>query len=232
MNEQSPIRIGMVLFPKLTQLDLTGPYEVLNTDPRTRIDLLWHRLEPIEAQGGLILTPSATFGDYGRPDVLFVPGGPGVLDAMDDEALLDFIRGTADDAQYITAVCTGSLVLAAAGLLVGKRATCHWSSIHLLELMGATPVNQRVVEDGKFISGGGVTSGIDFGLVLASRLLGEDIARRIQLLLEYDPAPPFEGGHPDTAAAETVDAVTGLMSEVIEKRRQAAERIARERLKL
>ena len=232
MNEQSPIRIGMVLFPKLTQLDLTGPYEVLNTDPRTRIDLLWHRLEPVEAQGGLILTPSATFGDYGPPDVLFVPGGPGVLDAMDDEALLDFIRGAASHAQYVTAVCTGSLVLAAAGLLVGKRATSHWSSIHLLELMGATPVNERVVEDGKIISGGGVTSGIDFGLVLASRLLGEDTARRIQLLLEYDPAPPFESGHPDTAPAETVDAVTGLMSEVIEKRRQAAERIARERLKL
>ncbi len=232
MNGQSPIRIGMVLFPKLTQLDLTGPYEVLNASPRTRIDLLWHRLEPIEAQGGLILTPSATFEDYGRPDVLFVPGGPGVLDAMDDEPLLDFIRGTAGHARYVTAVCTGSLVLAAAGLLVGRRATCHWSSIHLLELMGATPVNERVVEDGKFISGGGVTSGIDFGLVLASRLLGEDAARRIQLLLEYDPAPPFEGGHPDPAPAETVDAVTGLMSEVIEKRRQAAERIARERLKL
>ncbi len=232
MNGQSPIRIGMVLFPKLTQLDLTGPYEVLNSHPRTRIDLLWHRLEPVEAQGGLILTPSAAFADYGRPDVLFVPGGPGVLDAMDDEPLLDFLRGAAADAQYITAVCTGSLVLAAAGLLVGKRATCHWSSIHLLELMGATPVNERVVEDGKFISGGGVTSGIDFGLVLASRLLGEDTARRIQLFLEYDPAPPFDGGHPDTAPAETVDAVTGLMSEVVEKRRQAAERIARERLKL
>ena len=96
MNGQSPIRIGMVLFPKLTQLDLTGPYEVLNSHPRTRIDLLWHRLEPIEAQGGLILTPSAAFGDYGRPDVLFVPGGPGVLDAMDDEPLLDFIRGAAE----------------------------------------------------------------------------------------------------------------------------------------
>ncbi len=232
MNGQPPIRIGMVLFPKLTQLDLTGPYEVLNADPRTRIDLLWHRLEPVEAQGGLILTPSAAFEAYGRPDVLFVPGGPGVLDAMDDEPLLDFIRGAAGYAQYVTAVCTGSLVLAAAGLLVGRRATCHWSSIQLLELMGATPVNARVVEDGKFISGGGVTSGIDFGLVLASRLLGEDAARRIQLLLEYDPAPPFEGGHPDTASAETVDAVTGLMSEVIEKRRQAAERIARERLKL
>ena len=232
MNDQEKIRIGMVLFPYLTQLDLTGPYEVLNASPITEVDFLWHRLEPVTAQGGMVLTPTATFSDYGQPDILFVPGGPGILEAMDDEALIAFIANAAEDSKYITSVCTGSLILAAAGLLIGKRATCHWSSIDFLELMGATPVRERVVEDGNIITGAGVTSGIDFGLVVASRLLGQDAAERILLLLEYDPAPPFQSGSLANAGEATASQVKELMKDIIEKRRQVAERIGREKLNL
>jgi cyclohexyl-isocyanide hydratase len=232
MNGQQKIRIGMVLFPNLTQLDLTGPFEVLNTSPFTEIDLLWHRLEPVTAHGGLVLTPTATFAAYGPPDVLFVPGGPGVLEAMEDEALLGFIAGAAPSVRVLTSVCTGSLILAAAGLLIGKRATCHWSSLDLLSLMGARPVAERVVEDGNIITGAGVTSGIDFGLTVAARLLGRDAAERIQLLLEYDPAPPFQSGSPGAATQATVARVTEILSPMIAKRREAAGRIGREKLKL
>ena len=232
MNEPRTIRIAMVLFPGLTQLDLTGPFEVLSASPFTEIELLWHRLEPVTAQGGLVLTPTATFGEYGAPDVLFVPGGPGVLEAMQDEALLEFVAGAAKNVRFLTSVCTGSLILAAAGLLIGKRATCHWSSIELLALMGAEPVPERVVEDGNIITGAGVTSGIDFGLTVAARLLGQDAAERIQLLLEYDPAPPFQSGSPAQASEATVTKVTEILAPIIDKRRDVAERIGREKLKL
>ncbi len=232
MIDRKIIRIGMVLFPNLTQLDVTGPHEVLNSSPFTEVDFLSHRLEPITAQGGLILTPTATFSEYRQPDVLFVPGGPGVLEAMEDEALITFVTNAAEGAEYITAVCTGSLILAAAGLLIGKRATCHWSSIDLLELMGATPVRERVVEDGNIITGAGVTSGIDFGLVVASHLLGQDAAERIQLLLEYDPVPPFQSGSLANASEATVSGVNEFLKDIIAKRREIAERIGRERLKL
>lgn len=232
VSDQQQIRIAMVLFPGLTQLDLTGPFEVLGTSPLTEIDLLWHRLEPITAQGGLVLTPTATFEEYRAPDVLFVPGGPGVLEAMQDDALLAFVADAAKNVQFLTSVCTGSLVLAAAGLLIGKRATCHWSSIELLALMGAEPVSERVVEDGNIITGAGVTSGIDFGLTVAARLLGRSAAERIQLLLEYDPAPPFQSGSPRSASEATVSGVTEMMKGTIEKRRDTAARIGREKLKL
>ncbi len=199
-SQTKQIRIAMVLFPGLTQLDLTGPFEVLNTSPFTEIDLLWHRLEPVVAQGGQVLAPTATLEDYRAPDVLFVPGGPGVLEAMQDDALLAFVIGAAKNVQFLTSVCTGPLIFGAAGLLIGKRATCHWSSIELLALMGAEPVSERVVEDGNIITGAGVTSGIDFGLTVAARLLGQDAAERIQLLLKYDPAPPFQSGSPARAS--------------------------------
>jgi cyclohexyl-isocyanide hydratase len=231
-SQPKKIRIATVLFPGLTQLDLTGPFEVLNTSPFTEIDVLWHRLEPVIAQGGLVLTPTATFEDYGAADVLFVPGGPGVLEAMQDDALLAFVAAAAKNVRFLTSVCTGSLVLAAAGLLIGKRATCHWSSIELLALMGARPVSERVVEDGNIITGAGVTSGIDFGLTVAARLLGQDAAERIQLLLEYDPAPPFQSGSPARASEATVSGVTDILAPIIEKRRDLAARIGREKLGL
>jgi len=232
VSETKNIRIAMVLFPGLTQLDLTGPFEVLGTSPFTEINLLWHRLEPVVAQGGLILTPTATFEEYGEADVLFVPGGPGVLEAMQDDALLAFVAGAVKNVRFLTSVCTGSLVLAAAGLLIGKRATCHWSSIELLALMGAEPVSERVVEDGNIITGAGVTSGIDFALTVAGRLLGQDAAERIQLLLEYDPAPPFQSGSPASASEATISGVTEILAPFIDKRRDVAARIGREKLKL
>ncbi len=231
-NDENKLRIGMVLFPKLTALDLVGPYEVLATSPNAQVDLLWHRIEPVEAMGGMPVLPTATFDGYMPPDVLFVPGGPGQLAAMDDMPLISFLQEAAPAARYVTSVCTGSLVLAAAGLLRDKRATCHWASLDQLALMGAIPVQDRVVEDGDTITGAGVTSGIDFGLVLASRLWGEEAARRIQLVLEYDPAPPFDSGSVRAADPALVSGLRDRMSAITETRRATAARIGRDRLKL
>ncbi len=230
-DNSEPLRIAMVLFPNLTVLDLVGPYETLNV-PQAKIDLLWHRIEPVPAQGGLCLMPTATFADYGEADVLFVPGGAGQLPAMDDEPLIEFVRSRAAGAKYVTSVCTGSLVLAAAGLLKGKRATCHWASADQLAFMGAIPISERVVEDGNIITGGGVTSGIDFGLVLAARLWGEEAAKAIQLRLEYDPAPPFHSGTPASADPAVLAQVRARMAPLTERRIAAARRIAKERLGL
>lgn len=229
------VRIGMVLFPNLTLLDLAGPYEVLNAAPSTQVDLLWHRLEPVTAVGGFALTPTATFTEYGIPDVLFVPGGPGQLAAMEDDALIDFVTkagapGTGAD--YITSVCTGALVLGAAGLLKGKRAATHWMSMDQLPLLGAKAVDERVVEDGNVITGGGVTAGIDFGFTVIARLFSEDTAKRIQLLLEYNPQPPFDSGSPKTADPELIKQIDSGMKELRGKRRAVAERIGKERLGL
>jgi cyclohexyl-isocyanide hydratase len=234
-DSQQKTRIAMVLFPNMTVLDLVGPYEVLNT-PQAEIALVWHRLEPVTAQGGLPVLPTATFESYGAAakgtDVLFIPGGPGQLAAMDDTALIGFVQRVATGATWITSVCTGSLVLGAAGLLKGRRATCHWAAHDQLALLGATPVQQRVVEDGNVITGAGVTSGIDFGLVLAARLWGEATAKAIQLRLEYDPGPPFAGGSPASAEPAVVAALRERMKDLTERRRAAATRIGKERLGL
>ena len=219
-------RIAMVLFPDLTQLDLTGPHEVLAAMPGAEIDLVWHCLEPVVASRGLSLTPTATFADYGAADVLFVPGGRGHVDAMEDEALLGFVSRIAEHARLITSVCTGSFVLAAAGLLRGRRATSHWASVDQLALFGAHPVKQRVVEDGPIITGAGVTSGIDFGLTVVARLHGEAEARRIQLQLEYDPAPPFEGGSIATADPAVVARIRQGNAERDKRRATIARRVA------
>lgn len=225
------LRVGMVLFPNLTSLDLIGPYDVLNT-PRCKIDLLWHRIEPVTVQGGFAILPTATFADYAPPDILFVPGGPGQLPAMDDADLIAFVAKAGKSARYITSVCTGALILGAAGLLKGKRATTHWASHDQLALLGAIPVAERVVEDGNIITGGGVTSGIDFALVLTARLWGEAAAKMIQLALEYDPAPPFPGGSLKTSDPAIVAAMRERMAPLIEKRIATATRIGREKLGL
>ncbi len=229
-DQEQKIRVGMVLFPNLTQLDLTGPHEVLSFPPPIEVDLLWHRLEPVISISGFVLTPTATFDDYEAPDVLFIPGGPGQLQAMDDEPLIDFVKRAGESAKYITSVCTGSLVLAAAGLLVGKRATSHWSVVDQLALMGAEPVRERVVEDGNIITGAGVTAGIDFALTLVSRLINEDAAKNIQLGIEYDPDPPFNDGSIETADPARVELQRKRGADLAEKRREAAMRIGRERL--
>jgi cyclohexyl-isocyanide hydratase len=227
----APLRVGMVVFPNLTMLDLIGPHDVLNT-PRCKIDLLWHRIEPVPVQGSFSILPTATFADYDPPDILFVPGGPGQLPMMDDEALIAFVARAGRTARYITSVCTGSLILGAAGLLKGKRATTHWASLDQLKLLGAIPVSERVVEDGNVITGAGVSSGIDFGLVLTARIWGEAAAKAMQLAIEYDPDPPFAGGSVTSAEPEIVAVMRERMAPLLEKRVAAATRIGREKLGL
>ena len=221
-------RIAMVLFPRLTQLDLTGPFEALARMPGSKVDLLWHRLEPIHTDRGLILTPTATFADYALPtDMLFIPGGPGQLEAMQDEALLDFVRRAGGSAKFITSVCTGSLVLGAAGLLKGRRATTHWSVVDQLALLGATPVRERVVKDGNVITGAGVSAGLDFALSVVAELHGDRVAREIQLQTEYDPAPPFDAGSPAKAGPEIEATLRERAAGLIAKRLEVTTRIGK-----
>ena len=224
---QSPetCRIAMVLFPGLTQLDLTGPYEILGRMPGAQVSLVSSTLDPVRTDRGLVLTPDATYDDLPDPDILFVPGGPGQLPAMDDAALIGYLRRAGKAAKLITSVCTGSLLLAAAGLLTGKKATCHWLAHDQLALLGAIPVQERVVEDGNVITGAGVSSGIDFGLVVAERLHGARVAQEIQLQAEYDPSPPHNGGSVDKAPPAVVATLRKRGAELREKRIAAATRI-------
>ena len=193
------LHIGMLLFPRLTQLDLTGPFEVLHRVPDTKIHLVWKDTQPVFADSGLGLIPTMSFADCPPLDIVFVPGGAGQVALMTDPVVLDFLRHHGKTARYVTSVCTGALVLGAAGLLDGYRATTHWAFVELLATFGARHEPDRVVVDRNRITGGGVTAGIDFALQLAAALAGEDVAKSIQLGLEYDPAPPFGSGHPDVA---------------------------------
>ncbi len=203
----NPFRIGFLLFPNITQLDLTGPYEVLAALPNADVRLIWKTLDPVIAMRGLRIVPDTRMAECPALDLVCVPGGPGMNPLLADQDVLAFLRATADTARYVTSVCTGALVLGAAGLLKGKRATTHWNSLPLLAEFGAIPVAERVVVDGKFITGGGVTAGIDFGLRVAAEVAGDDVAKAIQLGIEYDPAPPFSAGSPRTAAPALVEAI-------------------------
>ncbi|MBL4906522.1 MAG: DJ-1/PfpI family protein [Sneathiella sp.] len=225
INQNNKIRIGMVLFPNLTQLDLTGPYAVLGNAPNVQLDLLWHRLEPVHDATGFVLTPTKTFESCGALDVLFVPGGPGQLEAMEDQLLVNFVRQAAVNARYITSVCTGSFLLGAAVLLKGKLATSHWMVVDQLKHLGATPIHDRVVEDGNVITGAGVTSGIDFGLILAAKLFGEETAKCMQLGMEYDPAPPFNSGSISTASNETIATMVERGKDLTATRLEAVKRV-------
>jgi cyclohexyl-isocyanide hydratase len=220
------IRIGMVLFPGLTQLDLTGPAEVFVRVPGCEVLLLWKTLEPVRSDRGMGIVPDATFAACPKLDVICVPGGPGQVALMDDAETLDFLRRVAPGCRLVTSVCTGSLVLGAAGLLRGYRATSHWSSIDQLALLGAVPVAERVVRDRNRMTGAGVTSGIDFALAVAAELRGEAVAREIQLQLEYDPAPPFAGGSPRSAAPALVARLRERNAPFIARRREATARAA------
>jgi len=191
--------IGMLLFPRLTQLDLTGPLEVLHRVPDTQIHLVWKDLAPVYAESRLGMLPTTTLDDCPPLDVLFIPGGFGTAALATDEAVLRFVRRHGERARYVTSVCTGALVLGAAGLLDGYQATTHWAYTDLLPSFGATYATGRVVIDRNRITGGGVTAGIDFGLRLAAALAGDHVARSIELGLEYNPEPPFRCGHPDLA---------------------------------
>lgn len=217
--------IGMLIFPRLTQLDMTGPYEVLARLPNTKIHLIAHTLDPVTTDRGMQIVPTVTYADCPPLDIVMVPGGPGQQDLMEDETVLGFLRRQAATATYITSVCTGSLVLGAAGLLKGRRATCHWAAIDNLSLLGAIPVRERVVVDGNIVTGAGVASGIDFALRLAALLEGERTAREIQLQIEYDPDPPFNSGSPSTASADTVVALKARLAKLGEERRAVAMRV-------
>lgn len=225
-----PVRVGLLLFPDFTQLDLTGPAEVLGRMPGAEIILLWKTLDPVSSDRGMRILPTTTFGNCGKLDVICVPGGPGQVALMEDEETLGFLRRVAPGCRLITSVCTGSLVLGAAGLLAGYRATCHWSSLDQLGLLGAHPASERVVRDGNRITGAGVTSGIDFGLMVVAELAGDDAARKVQLQIEYDPEPPFRAGSPRSAPAGLVAAAREEMAPFIARRLAATERAA-ERLR-
>jgi len=220
MGEEQ-VHIGFVLYPDLTQLDLTGPYEVLARVPGVAVHLVARTREPVTSDYGLTLVPSTTFGQCPDLDVICVPGGSGVYDQMLDDETLAFLRHQASYARFVTSVCTGALILGAAGLLQGYRATTHWASMRFLESFGATPVDTRVCVDRNRITGGGVTAGIDFGLHLARVLAGEDVAQRIQLSIEYAPAPPFQAGSPATAPAAVLDEYATRAAPKMERRQQA-----------
>lgn len=199
------IHIGMLAFPALTQLDLTAPYEVFHRVPEAKVHLVWKTTEPVRTEAGFALVPDTTLDACPDLDVVFVPGGFGQAPLMKDDAVLSFLRRQSLHARYVTSVCTGALLLGAAGLLEGYEATTHWAYVDLLPLFGATHRKARVVRDRSRITAGGVTAGIDFGLAMASELAGEAVAKRIRLGLEHDPAPPFTGGHPDTADPALVE---------------------------
>ncbi len=192
------MRIGLLLYPKLTQLDLTGPLAVFSLIPDAKVSLIWKNKDPVACDSGFQMLPTATFDDTKALDIICVPGGPGQIDLMDDRETLDFLRRIAPGCQWVTSVCVGSLVLAAAGLLKRKKATCHWASIDQLALFGALPVDERVVRDGRVMTGAGVTSGIDFALSLVAAAVSETLAKELQLLIQYDPRPPSPVGRQPT----------------------------------
>jgi len=199
------LQIGFLVFPNVQQLDLTGPYDVLASMPDTQARLVWKTLDPVHSSTGLVLKPDTTFDDCPPLDVICVPGGSGVSQLIPDDDALAFLRRQASTARYVTSVCTGSLVLGAAGLLRGKRATTHWAFHELLEPLGAIAVKARVVRDGNVLTGGGITAGIDFALTLAAELIGDEAAQALQLQLEYAPAPPFDAGDPASAPPAVVE---------------------------
>jgi len=194
--------VGFVIFPDLTQLDFTGPQQVLARLPESAMHIAAKSAAPVPSDSGLGLLPTHTFESCPRLDLLCVPGGnAGVVRAMGDRETIEFVTRQARTARYVTSVCTGAFILGVAGLLKGRRATTHWAFTELLPLVGAKYEKGRVVKDGNVITAGGVTSGIDFGLRVVAEIAGESVAEAIQLGLEYDPDPPFASGHPDRASA-------------------------------
>ncbi len=222
----SPFRIGFLVFPDITQLDMTGPWEVLTKLPNSQTVLVWKTRDPVRAGGGLVLTPDTTFAECPQLDLVCVPGGAGMNALLNDADTLAFLRRQAAGARYVTSVCTGALVLGAAGLLKGKRAATHWMSMDMLPAFGAIPVHERVVVDGNTITGGGVTAGIDFGLRVVAEIAGADVAKSIQLAIEYDPKPPFDAGSPEGAGAALTQRTRDMAASRQAERADAVKRAA------
>lgn len=224
--EPSPLTIGLLTFPNITQLDLTGPYEVFSRLSGARVELVWKSVEPVQSDTGFTLVPTIAFAECPQLDVIVVPGGPGQQGLMEDEDVLSFIRSQSAGAQWIMSVCTGSLVLGAAGLLTGKPAACHWLSLPILEAFGAIPSPDRVVRSGNILSTAGVSAGIDGALALIAEMRGQQAAEQIQLAIEYDPRPLFSAGSPATAPAELVDNIRAFAADFQKIRMETARRAA------
>ena len=226
MPELSPISVAFLVFPNVTQLDLTGPAQVLSRLGNTTVNLVWKDKTPVPTDAGFPLLPTATFDEIDQADILCVPGGLGTMEIMQDREVLSWLQKVAANADWVTSVCTGSLVLGAAGLLKGYKSACHWASVDQLAFFGATPVRQRIVEDHNRFSGGGVTSGIDFALALAARIRGEEHAKFIQLAIEYDPHPPFDAGSPDKVSPEILQRYHALIEKAVPDRMAKVKAIA------
>jgi cyclohexyl-isocyanide hydratase len=210
-----PFRLGFIVFPKITQLDFTGPLQVLTRLPDAEVHIVAKSMEPVQSDGALRIPPTTIFADCPQLDMLCAPGGAGVADAMMDEETVAFVRRQAPGARYVTSVCTGAFILGAAGVLKGKRATTHWGYTELLPMVGAMHEKARVVRDGNVITAGGVTSGIDFGFTILAEIAGEEAAEAAQLGLEYDPAPPFNSGSPDIATPRAKAIVRPFYSKMV-----------------
>lgn len=214
------LKVGMLLFPEVTVLDFTGPYDVFVKAPCFEVIVIGETTGIIQAEGGLLLQPQVALADCPQLDIIFVPGGRGINGLLTNAVVLKFLQDQAVKAKYITSVCTGALVLAAAGLLDGFKATTHWRSLELLRMFGVETVEERVVRDRSRITGGGVTAGIDFGLVLTALIAGDEVAKIIQLQLEYNPAPPFRAGSPHTAGLPVLQKAKELSAQMLDARKK------------
>jgi transcriptional regulator GlxA family with amidase domain len=204
------VQIAIVLFDRFTALDAVGPYETLGRLPDAETVFVAERTGPVRTDtGNLALTADRTLADVPAPDIVVVPGGPGQTPQMENGTLLDWLRAADATSTWTTSVCTGSLLLAAAGLLAGRRATSHWLALDLLKRYGAEPTGERVVTDGKYVTAAGVSAGIDMGLTLLGRIAGDEHAQAVQLLTEYDPQPPYDAGSPAKAPAHLVEELRG-----------------------
>jgi cyclohexyl-isocyanide hydratase len=209
------INIGFLIYPNMTPLDAIGPAQILSAMPNAQVHMIWKDLQPVITDIGFTINPTTNLSDCPDLDVICVPGGFGQYALMEDQEVLAFLKRQGEQAQYVTSVCSGSLLLGAAGLLKGYRSACHWAMLDELRAFGAEPDSSRVVRDRNRISGGGVTAGVDFGLTLAAELVGEEAAKLIQLSTEYDPQPPFDAGSPAKAGPELVAKVRKRFAEVL-----------------
>jgi putative intracellular protease/amidase len=208
------MQIAIVVYPGYTALDFIGPYEVLRNLPDAEVRFLWHEPGPIAADSGVLLIGAThSFDETPSPDVILIPGGMSTMEHARDEKLLDWVRRAHQTASWTASVCSGAVILAAAGLLEGKRATSHWLALPALKALGATPVSdERIVHEGKIVTSAGVSAGIDLAMWLAGQIAGEGRAKTIQLAIEYDPQPPFDSGHMSKASTATKAAAMALLS--------------------
>ena len=220
-----PLRIGILIYPRMDQIDFTGPFAVLSRLPDSVVHVIARQSGPVRDHKGLILTPDKILADAPPLDVLQVPGGPGQEALMEDEAVLSLIRKQNESGRVIFSVCTGALLCGAAGILRGRRATTHWAAFDLLRYFGATPIDSRVVVDGNLVSAAGVTAGIDGALRLASLVRSKQVAQEIQLDIQYAPEPPFDAGNPKRAPRDVVEAVSTRYRPLTDARRLTAQKV-------